>query len=435
MKEYNIDEFQKWLEKYVNFEHAPDASLFRLETTERLCEELSHPELSYKTFHVTGSKGKGSVSKMISCILDEMQGGNSPVGVYASPHIYDFRERVSTANGFFENNIYNKSIKDFTTYIDKLSDHEDCGSWFELNAAFGMNTFREAGCNYAVFEVGMGGRLDATNVIKPEICAITTIELEHTEFLGDTLEKIALEKAGIIKESTPVVVFHQKTKSVDEVFIKKANEMHAPIYFVEDYASVSEISYENSRMHIQIEGELFEKPLEANLQMLSPVQAKNACMAAVVMKIYNPEITNETIKKGLEKASLPGRFEIRGNLILDGAHTPLSVKNTVETFEKLYQNSDKKYLIFGMALGKDLAHVVPLFKDKFDKIYVTKPGDFKKSDVSEITRVFCQNNIEIIADEDYKTIIKQALAGAEQDHATVLATGSFYLLNEINQLI
>ena len=190
-----------------------------------------------------------------------------------------------------------------------------------------------------MIEVGLGGRLDATNVVTPRISVITPIELEHTEFLGDTLEKIAAEKGGIIKERVPVIIAEQKP-SVRKVFEEIARSKNAPIFFVDQIARNMHCFYSTDfGMNVEFESNLFKRKISAKLRLLGEFQAQNAVLAACAVKAVLPEISEEAIEAGLEKAFLPGRFEMTKNgnypniplIILDGAHTVNSTRFTIQT--------------------------------------------------------------------------------------------------------
>lgn len=425
-----IADFLEWLTGFVNYEAAlnkytSDDHIFSLAPIRDLTKRLDFPEKSAKVVHVAGSKGKGSVSKMIACILDEMVG--EPVSIYASPHVYDFRERVCHTQGFFDDEVYQKSIKELKTVVSR--DNLTNVSWHELTTEFGFLCAKHSGAKYSVIEVGCGGRLDATNIVTPEISVINHIELEHTALLGNTLEKIAAEKAGIIKNGVPVVIARQSNESVKNVFRKKAKEQNAPIYFVDEECEIQNLRYQDSRMFLEITGPKFQQPLNLRLKMLGEKQAENAALAALALKILNPEISAEQIEQGLEKASLPGRFEQRGNIILDGAHTPSSVAQALSTLESLYPGENYN-LLFASVAGKDLEHIVPLFRHKFKRIYLTVPGSTKDPDLGDITKVFRENNLDFIADEDYTEIIRQALENTSKNEK-LLVIGSFYLLEKV----
>ena len=441
-----IDVFQEWLDNYLNFERTPQKYIIWLDTIDYLCKRFNNPQDYAPCIHVAGSKGKGSVSKMIACILDAA-GYN--VGIYSSPHISDFRERISKPNSFFSEDIYEKTIKELVPKIDSIV-AEDLPAerpltWFELVTLYAFLCFRNAKVDWAVYEVGMGGRLDSTNVIRPKVCCITPIELEHTEFLGDTLEKIAAEKGGIIKNCTPVIISPQQKESVKIVLREKAITRHAPFYFVEDLISKSSYKFneKTKRMTVHMESPIFNRPVEAELQMLGQMQAQNAAMAALCVKKVLPNLSEEIIEKGLSNAKLSGRFEIIENikdyeginhLILDGAHTYNSIRLTIDTLNKLFGDS-KVNLLFACAADKDVKDIAKLFKYRFEHIYVTKPGNKKKADLEAEIQAFSDAQLSFTADSDYKKMIKKAMFESSQNNVNLLITGSFYLLAEVKEIL
>ncbi len=440
-----VEVFQDWLDQYLNFEHNPKKGVFWLDTIKFLCDRFQNPENSFNSFHVAGSKGKGSVSRMISCILDK---SSYRTGIYSSPHILDFRERIETPEGFFPEEVYEKAIREMVPRIESILPDQLPGgrslTWFELVTLFGFLCFRQAKIDWCVFEVGMGGRLDSTNIITPKISCINIIELEHTEFLGDTLEKIAYEKAGIIKEGVPVLVAHQQSESVNEVFRKVASEKHAPIYFVDDLISSKSYRFnEMGLMEVTIESEKFSRPLHTVMPMLGSMQLENACMAALAVKLAIPETDEKIIERGLSNAMLPGRFEILHSvrnypdvetLILDGAHTVNSIKLTINTLKEVYPEK-KVNLLFACAADKDVKDIAPLFKDPFNHIFLTKPGNVKQSDIEGAKKAFEECGLDFIYEEDFGKFIPRVLKQTSRDKAILLVTGSFYLVAEVKKAL
>ena len=209
------------------FQHiGKDAYKEGLENTNKLDAHFGHPHRSFKTIHVAGTNGKGSCSHTLAAIL---QSAGYKVGLYTSPHLVDFRERIRI-NGTPISQAY---VIDFVAKERRFFEplHP---SFFELATAMAFNYFAEEKVDVAVIEVGLGGRLDCTNIIQPDVCIITNISFDHTQFLGHTLGKIAGEKAGIIKPHTPVII-GETTPETRPVFTTKANEMKAPIVFAEDW--------------------------------------------------------------------------------------------------------------------------------------------------------------------------------------------------------
>lgn len=441
-----INVFIDWLDGYLNFEHNPKKEIFWLDTIDYLCKRFDNPQDYAPCVHIAGSKGKGSVSRMIACILEEA-GYN--VGLYSSPHITDFRERISKPNGFFTERIYEEAIKEMVPNIDSIIPEslpaERPLTWFELVTLYAFLCFRKAKVDWSVYEVGLGGRLDATNVIRPKICCITPIELEHTEFLGNTLEKIAAEKAGIIKNCTPVVFAQQQTEAVKIVLREKAITRHAPYYFVEDLIKNSYYNFneKNKKMKIHLESEIFNRPVNVEMSLLGKVQAQNAAMAAITIKKILPNLDEEVIERGLSKAKLPGRFEILEKVkgyknipavILDGAHTLNSIRFTIDTLNKLY-GEKKVNLLFACAADKDVKDMAQLFKYRFEHIYLTRPGDKKTSDIDAEIEAFNQAELKFTSNPDFKLMIEKALTESAENGNILLITGSFYLVSEVKTFL
>ncbi len=439
-----LDDFENWLDQYLNFEKKPKKNIFWLDTMKFLCNEFGNPQNEIPCFHVAGSKGKGSVSMMISCILEEY---GKKVGLYSSPHILNFQERVSMPNKFFPDEVYSKSADELVNKIENLNfpDYlkERPLTWFELTTLFAILCFKNANCDYSVYEVGLGGRLDSTNVINPLVSCISRIELEHTKFLGDTLELIASEKGGIIKQNIPVIISSQK-ESVKNVFRKIANEKNAPLSFVDEECEIK-TELKNQNQYVEISSKNFLRTIKTNLKMLGKFQAENAALASLAVKKAIPEITEDEIEKGLSKAFLPARFEIVKNvptfknintLILDGAHTLNSVNFTMETFNSLFPKSQNaRLLLFACAADKDVEDIVYAFKNQFYKIIITKPGFTKLSDLPRLEKALKNANIEFSCISDFNEAIEKSFKEADLKKATLLVTGSFYLVSEVKKFI
>ena len=439
-----IDIFQDWLDDYLNFENNPKKDIFWLDTIDFLCKRFDNPQDFAPCIHVAGSKGKGSVSRMIACILEEA-GYN--VGLYSSPHISDFRERISKPTKFFDEDIYEAAVKEIMPNIDSIINlpADRPITWFELVTLYAFLCFRKANVDWSVFEVGMGGRLDATNVIRPKLCCITGIELEHTEFLGDTLEKIAAEKAGIIKNCTPVVIARQQTENVKIILREKAFTRHAPCYFVDEIIRKATYCFnENEKtMSLMLESDIFSRPIKTKLNMLGKCQVLNAAQAAIAIRKVLPNLDEAIIERGLAKAKLPGRFEIIDyvpgypgipHLVLDGAHTLNSIKLTLETLGRMYD--DKKVrLLFACAADKDIKDISMQFKYRFEHVYVTRPGNKKQSNIKAEIEAFTKAEVDFTADPDYKKMIQKAFSDSSEKGDILLVTGSFYLIAEVRKLM
>ena len=445
----SLEYFNEWLDYFLNFEKMPKKNIFWLETMKYLCERFNNPQNSYKTYHIAGSKGKGSISSYIANILSS---AGYKTGLYTSPHILNFSERIGSNAGPFSEEVYEKTVKEIVHLVDSIIPenlpNEREATWFELVTLFAFLTFKNADCSHCVFETGMGGRLDATNVISPEVTIITPIELEHTEFLGDTLEKIAKEKAGIIKQNIPVVSFNQKPE-VKAILEEVAKEKNCEIYFLNDFLDSYKYKIENEKSVVELNfNKLFSRPIKTSLNFLGEFQVLNCAVATFACKLVNPEITEEQIELGLSKAFLPGRFEIINKnenkkipkLILDGAHTKDSLKFTFDTFKSLYNSQAN--LLFACASDKNMDEMTKLFFEyKVKSLILTKPGFEKGSNLpylAECTKKLNEENnnlIDLQIIENPKDAILKSFELAYQNDEPVLICGSFYLLAEVKSLL
>ncbi len=406
---------------------------YRLDRMSAILKTLDNPQESFKSIHVAGSKGKGSTA---SYIANGIQALGYKTGLYLSPHVSDYRERFSLCGKFFEDRIL---IEVGNLLADKMQNFcfcneegENIPTTFELYTAFAFLLFKYAHCDFAVIETGLGGRLDATNVINPIASVLTPIELEHTEILGDTIEKIAVEKSKIIKKNTPSFISFQKEDAM-KVFEKEAKTQNSEIFELKDkLESLDTVSTENGqKTHIE-----FTDGFSADLilKMEGKVQAQNCAVALLVLRtlnLYRKQIT----EKALENTSLPGRMEKinwKNPLFIDGAHTPQSMKSLLETFRILYPGKTGT-CIFGCAKGKDFKTMGDLILENFDRIAVARPGTFKKSNPKEIFDYLKskapEKNIEL------KEEAKDALDFSLKDNGPVLVCGSFYLAGEIKEAL
>ena len=451
--------FTDWIDSYLNFEKTPKKNIFWLDTMKFLCEKLHHPERCCPCIHVAGSKGKGSISAMIAGILEEK---GLRTGVYTSPHLLDFKERVGYVNKNFDFEIYKQSAFELMSTVQSIPLEEFPAqrpvTWFELVTLFAMLCFRNAHVDFAVWEVGLGGRLDATNVVQPACCCIGPIELEHTEYLGDTIEKIASEKGGIIKKSVPVICAPQ-SDSVARVLQDIAINKSAPFIQVEKNVHISDIVYKNRpyisdsvknntfkclpsvTLNAEISSSFFKRKLNISLRMLGDVQVENAAMASLAVKQVFPDIDESVIEQGLSKISLPARFEINSCnhykdipfFILDGAHTAKSIKFTMKTYRDIF--TQKPILLFACAADKDIEDIAVYLKNECLDVVLTRPGDVKQSDIKRAKKAFDSQNIDCIVTEDYKKAIADVFERANMKKNPIIVTGSFYLVAEVKKFL
>ncbi|GMO52891.1 MAG: folylpolyglutamate synthase/dihydrofolate synthase family protein [Treponemataceae bacterium] len=446
-----LDELESFLSSFLNFERLPQKNMFWLDTMEFLCGRFSNPQNASPSLHVAGSKGKGTVSAMIQGILAE---AGFRCGLYTSPHVVDFSERINLGNDLFAEAEYADAFDELKNGLSGISQESFPGNrpvtWFELVTLYAFLIFRRAKCDWAVYETGLGGRLDATNVLKPKASAITLIEREHVEYLGSTLSAIAAEKAGIIKENTPVIVMKQSP----EAFVTletAAKQKNARFIYVPDCCETSAEdgdSPDTNGERVKISSPLFSRAIEATLSMRGAFQAQNAAAAAVTCKTLFPLLNETVIERGLARAVLPARFEVITRpapfphipaLVIDGAHTEQSIMYTVETFKRLIKASrtDSRFnaaLIFACAGDKEVEKIAPLFRG-FAYISLTIPGGIKRSFPERLKNAFTAAKLPFKFDDDYRAVIHEALKKADAGGISTLVTGSFYLASEVKKIL
>ena len=455
----NLNDFYRWLDGFINFEKRPHKKNFSLEVIRYYATLFSNPQTTYKTIHIAGSKGKGSVAVMLSALLTE---AGYKTGLYTSPHVNDFRERITENGRFFSDSAYLEAFRaireGIQPYIGKQSEPQP--SWFELVTLTAFVLFRQERLDWAVFETGMGGRLDATNIIQPEITVLTPIELEHCEYLGHTIPLIAAEKAGIIKTGVPVFCSRQQPSAL-EVFKERAAALNAPFFYLPDFIEAIEHRLTPQGREVTVcfsaahpVGALFKRPLHTILPLFTPVQAENAALAAAAFKYLFPDMPEDLIESGLSKAWLPARFQLLSTkplIVLDGAHTHNSIQTCADTFFSLLNNESgtpigsdvppnaKPILVFACAADKDPAGFAPIFYGNIAYLYLTVPGSFKKGNLEKTVIAFTQvfeneNSVVMEASEDFNAILKKAFTQSITENRPLLITGSFYLAAEAQRV-
>ena len=463
-----------WISGFINLERGQSTRSFRLDRMKLIAELAGNPENCAPSIHMAGSKGKGSITAMAASML---QAAGYRTSRYASPHVADFRERISLGNDFFDEETYRKAGEELGAVINTLlcaqgkesnlfnNKNEDGEepTFFELMTLWFFLCSRNAGVKAMAVETGMGGRLDATNVLDPLVSVISLIELEHTEYLGNTLGAIAGEKAGIIKYGRPLVLAEQKEEALG-VFRQKVIETKSPFYYFPEWGEINNIK-------LQKEGTFFTLKLknprsgkddimlkDLKIPIPGEVQANNAGLAILALKTSFQNITGEAIRKGLENFSIPGRFELLSGdpiLIIDGAHTPASAEACIRTFTELYGRG--AVLIFGCAAGKDSKTMASLFIPCFSRIIITTPGAFKKSSPETVYHDFLlaaneyskntndspeqkSGKARIVPPEIFfipqtEKALDTALEFGRELQLPILGAGSFYLASEIRHML
>ena len=375
---------------------------------------LGNPERKFKSIHVAGTNGKGSVSHFLASILQE---AGYKVGLYTSPHLVDFRERIRI-NGEM---IPQSAVVSFVDHHRDMFDKFNL-SFFEMTVGLAFDYFAREQVDIAVIEVGMGGRLDSTNVITPLLSVITNIGLDHTQFLGDTLEKIAGEKAGIIKEGVPVVIGETQLETAP-VFVKTAANHHAPITFADQHYVVDDIS----RYTEELTGEYQKKNIATVLEAVE-----------VLRKTTDFELQPEAVRKGLAKVvtntHLHGRWQKIGEsplTICETAHNAPGIDSMLGKLATM--DYDNLHVVYGCVNDKDYRKILNHLNTEFSRLgkpfrwYFSQPSVPRGLPVADLLAAASEQGIEGKGYEKVKDAIAEARATACKDDF-VLVTGSIFLI-------
>jgi dihydrofolate synthase/folylpolyglutamate synthase len=329
-----------------------------LRNTLALCEALGNPQEKFRSIHVAGTNGKGSTSHMLASIL---QSSGLKTGLYTSPHLKSFTERIRINGREISTDYVIEFVNRMLGQIESLKP-----SFFEITVSLALDYFARNQVDIAVIEVGLGGRLDSTNIITPEVSIITNIGWDHMDVLGDTLEKIAAEKAGIIKPHVPVVISERQPET-DYVFQNRARSINSPVFFASDHLRTM-VHNKNGEVAYDILQD--EKPLFKNLRMSVQgiYQQKNVLGVIEAIRILRERdwnITDRDLRSGLEnvvaRTGLKGRWQILGAsplIVCDTGHNPDGIKEVVRQIEM--QRYDRLYFILGMVKGKDVTATLKL---------------------------------------------------------------------------
>ncbi len=395
-----------------------------------LLEKLGNPHMGVKYVHIAGTNGKGTTSAFVASVLRE---AGYKTGLYTSPFIQRFNERIQV-NG---EQIPDENLARITTKIADavpavMAEGRRRPTIFELITALGFCWFKEQQCDIVVLEVGMGGRLDATNAILDEdsvVSAMVNIGFDHMEFLGDTLPLIAGEKAGIIKENGDVVVYGQSPE-VEQVFISKAAEKHATI-------SRSSNEYAIVR-HMDVRGTTFDFESRRGLKisLLGRYQVRNACTAVSVcdrLIAHGWRITEEQLRAGLEKAIWPGRVELLRQdpvVIVDGAHNPQGFEALMETMELLFPGK-KLNIVLGVLADKDFNAGIDIAIPHAKKFYAVTPPSYRALDAGELAEdIREKSEVPVAPFDSIPAAIEAALAESDKDDVIAIL-GSLYQVGDV----
>lgn len=401
-----------------------------LSNTIALCAHLGNPENSLKCVHVAGTNGKGSTSHALCSVL--MEAGYK-VGLYTSPHLKSFTERIKINGKDIPENDVVEFVADNKAFLEELKP-----SFFEMTVGMAFWYFVKEKVDIAVIEVGMGGRLDSTNVVLPEVSVITNISFDHMQFLGNTLPLIAGEKAGIIKSKVPVVISQKQPESFP-VFQKKADEMQSPVFFAEDFIRVKRSGF-NPRgkrsFEIFDEGKMYE--IEIDLQ--GNYQEKNLpgiLQTIKILKSLGWKIEDDAEKNGLShivsNTGLRGRWQILGErplTVCDTGHNEDGIRLIVDQIKEL--NFNKLFMVIGMVNDKDISKVLSLLP-KNAWYFFCQATIPRAMDAEELSNKAFEEGLNGEIIRDVNLAIEKAKNLASEDDLIFIG-GSTFVVAEINDL-
>ncbi len=390
-----------------------------LDNTLQLLERIGNPHRDLKTFHIAGSNGKGSTASFMESLL--MEAGYR-VGLYTSPHFVKFNERIRINGVMIEDEYVAKFVTDLEDYIEKYKP-----TFFEITTALAFKYFYEQRVDYAVIETGLGGRLDATNVINPIASVITSISLEHTQHLGDTLEKIAFEKAGIIKLNSKVFV----GKMLDEpekIIRNRAEELNCDYNLINDFTTI-----EGDRLIVDLQKKTFSiytTPLIGTHQLYNAALALKTINKS--LNIKDGFIISRGIRNVIENTGIQGRYEVICNkpkIIFDSAHNTEGVRSFIEEFSRESNSYKERFLLFGAMKDKSIGEMLESLQPYFQRIYVTKVEIDRSATEEELESAAKSAGIKVNLVQNGYRLVQDFFK--ERSDKCLVVLGSMYLLGEI----
>jgi len=389
-----------------------------LEHTFRLFDEINNPQDNFMCIHVAGTNGKGTTSALIQKML--ISSGRK-VGLYTSPHLIRFNERIRVNGKMISDDDVIEFFKRVQSAIDLIK-----STFFEVTTAMAFEYFKKQKVDVAVIETGLGGRLDSTNIINPKLSVITPVSLDHQSILGEKIEDIAYEKAGIIKKFIPVIVGKQK-KEVDKIIIKKAKQQKSKIHKI-NYKLLTKVKPSATGTSFCYDQREYSIPL------IGKHQVENAILALESVRVFDKTIELDYCRQGMETIIWPGRIQkLKKNIYFDVSHNFSGIRVTVDTLKKVYPN---KKLAALMCLKKDknMEDISTLVTSCFEKIYVFNNSNELLMSGNKLYESLSGKGVESIELGSIKNCIDN-LKGDVKDGYIGLIFGSHYIAEEIYEVL
>jgi len=399
-----------------------------LERISHIAEKLGNPHYNYKIIHVAGTNGKGSVCKFLTSILIS---GGYKVGVYLSPHLQRFSERIVVDNKEISDDEFVSLVDKIKPIVNEMIGSDNTPTFFEIVTAIAFQYFSDKGVDFAVIEVGLGGKYDATNIVSPMISVITNISLEHTDILGKTIKDIALQKAGIIKDNVAVVTVAKGDAL--KVIKNVAKEKNATVYAI-DEKRWKRTYCDTEGQEFVIKGDLTDYSVKTS--MLGKHQGENIALAIASIEnlqmngVYIPETS---IIDGIAKAANPGRLEVVKHeplILLDGAHNPDGMRTLRTTLDEDF-DYDKLILVLAILSDKDIPSMLSIIVPVADIIIATKSHNSRACEPSDLKEMIEKSGYEkkVVIKDQIPDAIKYAESIAKKNDL-ICITGSLFTVGE-----
>ncbi len=411
---------------YIYKRHSGNVKL-GLERVYNILNEMENPNLKLKGIHVGGTNGKGSTVAISEAILSEH---GFTTGMNTSPHLVDYRERIRVNGKNIELDTLIELYKKWENVFEKYE-----ASFFEITTSMAFRHFLDEQVDTALFEVGLGGRLDGTRPFESDITVITSIGIDHPKSLGDTLEKIAFEKSGILKEGKPLVLGQLPDEAV-KVIRKEARKLSVPIYEFADKFSVNNIRCDQTGTHFDYSFPEFNLELnDLTVNLIGEHQARNASNALTACALYfkarNRKIDPEKIRSALQKVNWQGRMQILAKnptVIIDGAHNEEGINVTVKNINAVF--GKKVYAVLAILRDKNLTDMIKTLCSVAKKVYISKNKSNRAAEIEDQLEAVKTTKTPYSVSFDVIEAFKKAYAEAKPDDV-ILITGSLYTISEI----
>jgi dihydrofolate synthase/folylpolyglutamate synthase len=431
----NYSQAEEYLNSFTNYELIPGISYaqpgYSLRHVEELLNRMGNPQLAARTIHIAGTKGKGSVAAMIAQVLSS---SGYKTGRYTSPHLHNLRERLNIDGSLISEVDFAATMAEVKPFIESMKHDTSFRqlTYFEALTALAFAYFQKKRVDFQVLEVGLGGRLDATNVVaNPAVCIITSISLDHTQILGNSLEEIAREKAGIIKSGCWVVISPQPEEAAS-VISNICREKKAKVVQVGKDITWHKISGDLRQQSLIIEGRTSK--YQVSIPLLGDFQLENAATAVASSEILASEgfaISAADIAQGLAQVKWPGRFQIlqqHPTVLVDGAHNVASMKRLVNNI-KAYFAHKRIFLVFGTSCDKDIPGIINELVPLSTQVIVTQASHSRAAPLVTLVAEFTKRGIEPETRETVAEAISRALSVAKRTDI-ICVTGSLFVVAE-----